>query len=178
MKDALTIPTGERGIVRVFALSVEAGDENALKAPGAAAAALGVATLDMEHVDIFAASDLAGVGLADYLVDGFGVPEAEVAPDRARLEAVRGLVIVVRSRAFGGQAVTLHPAGQLQLVGSFRESGVDWTPGAPLESASARGSAGGGLSPRARRSRTRAVGAAVFAAFVLLVLAIVLLVVL
>lgn len=137
MTDPLDIPAGERGVVRVFALQIEAGGIQALKAPGAMGTALGVPGIDADYVEAFPLTDLAGVGLATYLSDGCGVPEAVIAPQAEQLDALQGSVMVVLSKAFGGKAARLHPSAQLDLVGVFAETPVDWSGNGPIDTASA-----------------------------------------
>jgi hypothetical protein len=176
MPDPLHVPAGEHGVVRLFTLTIEAGDINALHAPGALDRALGVAGLDADQVEIFAIDDLAGVGLATYLNDGLGLPDAVVAPDADRLDALTGFVMVVLSRAFGGRAATLTPTAQLTLAGIWSQSPTNWAGHGHLASDSARGStappAAASASPRAARARARRIGGAIFAVFMAIIAAI------
>ncbi len=175
----LAVAPGEHGVVRLFTLTIEAGGLKALKTPGALDGALGVDNVDPEQVELFDIADLAGVGLATYLIDGCGIPEAVIAPDAARLDALDGNVMVVLSRAFGGRAVTLHPAAQLSLAGIWSETATDWRDSGPIVTASASTSGGmSGLSPRAARSRARRIGGAIFAVVMAIIAAIILMVVL
>ncbi len=175
----LTVALGETGVVRLFTLTIEAGGLQALQAPGALDIALGVENIDPEQVELFATTDLAGVGLATYLIDGCGIPETAIAPDAARLDALDGDVMVVLSRAFGGRAVTLRPAAQLSLAGIWSQTPTDWRDCGPIVTASASTSGGmSGLSPRAARSRARRIGGAIFAVVMAIIAAIILMVVL
>lgn len=181
MNAPIDIPRDEHGIVRVFTLTIEAGGLGALRAPGALESALGVAGIDPEYVELFPVSDLAGVGLATYLIDGCGVPPEQIEPDRDRLEAITGHVMVVLSRAFGGRAVTLTPAAQLTLAGHYSETPTDWRADGPIETASARPTAPAHAStrpsPRAARARASRVGGTIFAVFMALIALILVLVV-
>lgn len=165
----MTVLAGERGVVRVFALTIEAGGSNALRAPRALDMALGVHDIDPAYVEIFPITDLDGVGLAAYLTEGCGVPKAQVAPDASRLDATQGHVMVVRSRAFGDRAVTLRPAAQLELIGTYTEQQTDWTPKGPIETASAHARIAPSLSPRAARARASRIGGTIFAVFMVLI---------
>lgn len=129
MSAALTIPALERGIVRVFALSMTDAEAKALKqSPEAIAEALGAdGLLDMEHVELFPISDLEGVGLTGYLTEGAGVTEAQLAPDRAKLDKLGGWALVVFSLAFEDRAATLRPTAALTLIGTYGETRTDWT---------------------------------------------------
>lgn len=177
MSDPLTVPAGERGVIRLFALTIEAGGVAAFDAPGALDAALGVQGLDPDHIDVFAMSDLAGLGLANYLIDGCGVAEAVIEPDRDQLDARTGHIMAVRSRAFGGRAARITPAATLRLIGKYGETPVDRSGNGPLTSASARPGSGapGPLPPRAVRARARLIGATILTAFFALICLIVLL---
>ena len=123
-----TIPANERGRVRVFALSLTDAEARTLsQTPEAIAEALGVdGLLDMEHVELFPISDLEGVGLAGYLTEGAGVPDAQLAADRAKLDKIGGWVLIVFSLAFGDRAATLRPAAPLTLIGTYGETRTDW----------------------------------------------------
>lgn len=178
MTDPLLVRAGERGVVRVFSVTIEAGDLRALRMPGAIDTALGMAGVDGYYVELFPVSDLAGVGLATYLSDGCDVPEEVVTPDAARLDAVEGVVMVVLSRAFQGQEARIVPAAQLRLIGTYSQTPVDWTPNGPIETASALPGSGVAQAPYPASQPARRAGAAVFAIFIALVALIVLLVVL
>ena len=170
MTDALQVAEGERGVVRVFSLTIEAGTIQALRAPGALASALGVPDIDANAVELFPIEDLAGVGLSSYLEDGCGVPGAVIAADRDRLDAVEGVVLVVLSAAFQGRAARLDPAAQLQLLGVYSETPTDWSEGAPIETASALPRSTTGPPPRQARAQARVAGMVVFAVFVVILL--------
>ena len=177
MSAALRVPPGENGIVRVFSVTIEAGTVQALRAPGAIDTALGVSGLDPDYVVTFPVADLAGVGLATYLSDGCGIPEPVIAPERERLDAIEGAVIVVMSGAFQGQAVTLQPAAQMTLQGVFSETATDWSDNGPIETASALRGSGPRTAPREARHRARLTGMKIFAGFVVLVVLILALVI-
>lgn len=167
MIDPLRIPAGERGVVRVFALRIEAGDIQALRAPGAMGTALGLPGIDTDYVEAFPLTDLAGLGLAMYLTEGCGVPESIIAPEADRLDALEGAVMIVLSKAFGGKAVQLHPSTQLNLVGVFAQTPVDWSGNGPIKSASALPGSG----PAASASQSRPLRAMAYVALGLIALA-------
>lgn len=149
----LAIPAHERHGIRIFtaALSPEAMQRD--KA-GLVAELLADPHLDPAHVELFDTADLAGIGLAGYLAEGLGVSEAALAPDRARLEAVTGPVLVLHSRALHGRAVTLAPDPRLALIASYTEDRpeVQFEP-LPLEAAKGRLTAPGPSSPAPRLPR-------------------------
>lgn len=121
----LTVAPNERNVLRVFALDISGDEASRLRdAPDrdrALGALLGVERIDPDRVEILNADDLAGVGLAGYLVDGQGAAEAQIAADRSRLDAVHGYLMIVRPGAFGAAATTLHPIAAARLVGNYSE---------------------------------------------------------
>ena len=126
MSAPIDIPANQSGVIRVFALSMDAAGAEALKSdPAALNTALG-AEVDAEQVEIFPVSDLEGVGLAGYLIEGNAVPARDLVPDRAKLDRLGGWVMIVFSRAFGGAATTLRPTPALTLIGTYGATGVDW----------------------------------------------------
>jgi hypothetical protein len=173
---ALTVPAGETGVLRVFALNMPPEHVRFLDEAGALDGVLGVLQVDPAHVEIFPVSDLEEVGLAGYLTEGCGVSKDRIAPDRARLNALTGSVMIVFSRAFGGRAVTLHPASELTLIGTYAVEATNWT-GAPIATESAKPGTGAALPPRAARATARRTGGIIFAVFMLLILAVIVLVV-
>lgn len=165
---ALTIPAGEHGRVRVFALDMPPEQAEFLREPGAADQVLGAEGLDPAHIDIIRIADLEDLGLAGYLTEGCGIPEDQIDPDRTRLAALQGYAMVLRSRAFAGRAATLAPAPELTLIASYTEPGTDWS-AEPLHSDSARPYSAPRVSPRAARSRARRIGGALFAVVMILI---------
>lgn len=146
----IEIPQGERGVVRVFALSMEAGAARRLKAnaapeeagaPTPIEAALGVTGIDANFVEVFPLKDISEIGLDGYLEEGSGIDPARLDPDRRKLAALEGWVLLVYSAAFGGRGATLDPAPELTLVGTYSEPGVDWSEQARLRSAATQGTA-------------------------------------
>lgn len=126
MSTPIDIPANQTGVIRVFALSMTEAEAHALKSdPDAINAALG-AEVDPEHVEIFALSDLEGVGLVGYLSEGNAVPSQQLTPDRAMLERLGGWVMIVFSRAFDSAPATLTLDPALTLIGEYGAAGVDW----------------------------------------------------
>lgn len=126
MTDALQVPPNERGVIRVFALSMTDDEAKSLKTdPDALTAALG-APIDTTHVEVFPVSDLEGVGLVGYLAEGNDVPMDQLTPDRAKLDKLGGWVLIVFSLAFADRATTLKPAPSLTLIGTYGERRTDW----------------------------------------------------
>ena len=128
MSVSTQVPRNERGVIRVFALSMT--DQEARRIQGDAAAVskmLGAdGLLDVDHVEMFPVSDLEGVGLSGYLADGAGVPEEQLAPDRAKLDKLGGWVLILFSQAFEDRAATLRPASALTLISTYGDTRPDW----------------------------------------------------
>lgn len=126
MSADMRVPPNERGVIRVFALSMTDKEARALKDdPEAIDAALG-ASVDAQHVEVFPVSDLEGVGLVGYLAEGNAVPPEQLSPDRAKLEKLGGWVMIVFSLAFGDRETVLKPAPALTLIGTYGEIRTDW----------------------------------------------------
>lgn len=138
MTPALTIAKGERGLIRLFTLDMPKEQVKFLQnEPGALEQVLGSELLDRDHVDIFDVADLDELGLSGYLIEGCGVPGANITDIRDDLDAIEGFVLVLRSRAFGDVAARLTPADAVRLVGQFSETPTDWS-AQPLETESAK----------------------------------------
>lgn len=115
----LTIPAHDRDGVHVFTAQLTPDDLQRDKAR-LAAELLGDPDLDPAFIEIFDVSDLGDVGLSGYLTDGLGVPETAI-PDPARLDALKGPVLILLSKALHGRAVTLTPDPRLTLIGTYAE---------------------------------------------------------
>jgi hypothetical protein len=138
------IPATERHTVRVFTLAVPPDDLHRLRAdPTAIAALLGLPTINPHYIDIFDMTDIAAIGLAQYLIDGNGVAQPQIQADKDRLDTIRGPVLILTSGAASG---TLTPSPQLTLIGTYAED----TPKIifePLPADSAKGLTGQGKPP-------------------------------
>lgn len=117
---SLTIPAHDRHGIRVFAARLSPDDLRRDKAR-LAAELLGDPDVDPAFIEIFDLADLSGLGLPAYLTEGLGVPDAAVAADRDRLEALRGPVLILLSKALHGRALTLTPDPRLTLVATYAE---------------------------------------------------------
>ncbi len=162
MEGVIHIPAGERGVIRLFELAMRPEQAAFLKEPGALAQVLGIEALDMEQVEIFPVSDLEDIGLTGYLTEGCGVPRAQLEEDREILQALEGHVLLIRSRAFGGEETRLTPADQIVLKGTYGEQRTNWN-AAPETAESAKPYSAPKLPPREARSQARRIGAALFA---------------
>jgi hypothetical protein len=175
MTQRIEVPEGGGGLVHVFALDLTGDAARAFVAQPDGdgwplKVALGATVLDRDQVEHFPVSDLAGMGLYAYLVEGMGIDEA--AADRTRIDAVTGDVVVLRPMAFAGAPQVLNVAAPLRHVGSFPEVAPERTM-EPLRSDAAQGSLGIEITPGpAPTSRLVKIAAAVAAAlFVIGVLA-------
>ena len=138
MTPPIIVPKGERGFIRVFALSMDDDEAQSLKDDADQLnAAFGIEGLDPDYVEVFPVADLEEMGLATYLVEGQGAMANEVAVDAEKLAALDGWVIVMHSQALGGRGATLSPDYRITLIRSYTEDGVDWS-GQPIETESAQ----------------------------------------
>lgn len=94
--------------------------------------------IDATFLITFPLSDLAGVGLTEYLVEGMGLDEAAVDADILTLDAARGRVVILQGQAFMGETldVTAHPP--LTHLGTYPEAGAPILM-EPLRSEAAKG---------------------------------------
>ncbi|WP_371225693.1 hypothetical protein [Roseovarius sp. 2305UL8-3] len=115
MSERFEINATERGIVRVFTVDLPEEEIEQFDP----ASALGVTSLDPQYAELFPVSDLKGVGLSGYMTEGLGIAEDEL--DKARLDALKGHVLIVLSAAFAGEAVTLTPKAPLRWIGTYTE---------------------------------------------------------
>jgi hypothetical protein len=133
----LFIPAHDRLGVRVFTAALTPEEMQRDKA-SLAPKLLGDPDLDPAYVELFDVADLSDIGLAGYLTEGLGVPDAALEADRSLLQGLKGPVLVLLSKALHGRAVTLTPDPRLSLIGTYIE---DRPPVhfAPLPSAAAEG---------------------------------------
>lgn len=169
MNDALSVRKDETGVVRLFRLDMPPEQARFLQAePAALADKLGVTSLDPDQADVVRIDDLDDLGLAGYLTEGIGVADAAIASDRAMLDALRGYVLVLLSRAFGGQATEIRPGDGVTLLRTYGQVPIDRT-GGPIEAESARPGGRARKSPRATRAQARRIGGSIFAVFMILI---------
>ncbi len=145
MSAGLTIADNDSHRLWVFALNMTPDEVAGLLASDhpadhrdPVAALLGVDVLDRRLVEIFDTADLAGLGLAGYLKSGNAIPEAQLAPDRPRLESLQGPVLILLAGAFPNRPVTLRPDPRLTLIASYAEE-VPKVEFEPLPNAAAKG---------------------------------------
>lgn len=147
MIDPFDVLSSERGVVRIFTTDVDA-EGSAAVTPENVYRLLGEdLRLDPSRIEVFPSTVLDAMGLSTYLMEGYGIPEADLKGQAAALDALKGLVILVASGAFKGQAVTLDPKQGLRFVGAFQEPAM-----APPEPMAAPESASGPLIPGEREA--------------------------
>lgn len=121
---AIDISRTENGTIRVFAVSRPISDmARALRQQSKASLASTLLDHDVSDGDIelFALSDLTGIGLHGYLSEGYAVDKDALRVDRIRLEALDGYVLLVFSRIAAQGDVILRPGSDLTLIGTYAE---------------------------------------------------------
>ena len=120
----IEIAASESGVVRVFSISRPMAQmARELKQHSKAQ----VASRLLDHpvsdgdFELFALSDLAGVGLPSYLTEGYALDPQDIHADRRRLEALDGYVLMLFSGVAREQGVALKPAPDLTLIGTYVE---------------------------------------------------------
>jgi len=172
MTDSIHIKPTEHGVVRVFDVDLPAEQIKAFNRRNGTwplQDALGAGRLDPAHVDLIAVEDLGELGLAGYLAAGHGISPDDLRDMRGRLAALSGHVLIVTSRAFGGEEQTLSPRAPLHLVATFTE---DRPPVSfdPLPSQAARGVTGGKPPPSDAAMSGRVASIALLVLFLLVAL--------
>lgn len=121
---SIDITATEQGVIRVFAISRPiASMARALKQE----TKIGLATELLGHpvtegdIELFALSDLTGVGLPGYLADGYDIDANALRADRAKLDALDGYILLVFSTIGGTDPVRLIPDADLTLIGTYEE---------------------------------------------------------
>ncbi len=147
----LEVRASEMGVTRVFHLDLPA--EAVARFTTVAGTgewplryALGAEQLRADLVDVVAIRDLGGMSLASYLEEAHGVEGPEFERDRARLDALRGHVVIVPAQAFEHTAQRLSVQAPLSHVGTYGEVGPS-EPAAPLRSRASAGAPLGGSAP-------------------------------
>ena len=171
---SLTVPAGEHGTVRLFAIDLPDEAARAFAAdPDAIGRALGAEGLDPGHIDVFPVSRIAPLGLPVFLAEGHGIAPEDLEPHQAALDALDGHVAVVSSGAFRGAARTLDIAPPLRLVGAWREAGAPVVfgdlPAAGADPAASRPEVSS-PGPQPPRSKRRTNGLVAFAVLIVAVL--------
>ncbi|MBD3664445.1 hypothetical protein H9Q16_10965 [Sulfitobacter sp. TSTF-M16] len=140
----LNIPRNEQGLIRVFSISrppEELTNEIEENGKSSVAASLLGRDLPEGEFELFAMSDLSGVGLSGYLAEGYAVPAEQIAQHRRKLDALDGYVLLIFSKAFNGEEVILTPGPDLTLIGTFGEAQPDMR-STPIDSEAAQAYSG------------------------------------
>ncbi len=151
MTGGIVVPAGEHGVVRVFRLTLPDSEIAALQGTAGTevSAALaerlfGPAAIVPRWTTLLTLADLGDMRLSDHLMQGEGLPEAAIAADRDRLDALRGSALIVLSRALPDGGV-LSPDAAADLIGTYRHNAVI-APKDRLRSNAAEGTVAGGVS--------------------------------
>jgi hypothetical protein len=161
MSDAMEVAATETGLVRVFHIdlpreaierfTVQAGTgEFPLKY------ALGATELRRDLVDVVLLRDLGAMSLSRYLAEAYDVAGPELEAMRARLDALKGHVLVLPSEAFDRVPQKLTISVPLRWIGTFTERKAA-KPGPTPRSRGAEGTlapSGDGSAPRGRGTIT------------------------
>lgn len=146
--DPLSMPAGARRTVWVFTVDLPEADLGAFTgtagangAPAPVAEALGVARVDAARIEAFDAATMRDYGLPAYLTEANGMDPESVAPDRAKLTALTGPVLLVFGEALPEGTERLAPKAPLRLVGRYVES-LDLAPRTAPVSEAAKGPVG------------------------------------
>ena len=135
-----TIPANEHGKVHVFQLSdALAGEIAQLDSLASLAATLNALIVQPDDVQIVSETTLHDLGLAQFLMLGHGISEADIGPDMDRLNALTGSFAIIRSGAFGGAEVTIPQNAEATWVATFTEGGAAAAPLTPLTSDATKG---------------------------------------
>lgn len=145
MSETFNVSATERGVIRLFTVNLSADQIDGFREPDYEAdtpapmnKALGVTYLDSDFVELIAISDLTGLGLAGYMVEGLGVAEADIKPHASRLNSLSGHILIVLSAAFGEFETTITPTAPLKWIGTYTEEGAS-VKFEPLQSEAAKG---------------------------------------
>ncbi|NNE80363.1 MAG: hypothetical protein HKN18_08840 [Silicimonas sp.] len=121
MGDPFSVQANERGMVRVFTTELEPEGDAAITAQNVHKILGKDLDIDPAKVEVFPAKVIAGMGLATYLREGYGIPEADLAGKAAALDALKGLIILIPSSAFEDKAQVLDPNQAVRFLGAFQE---------------------------------------------------------
>ena len=128
MSETITVSSAARGRIWVFDVDLAPGEVKAFTRRNGSwplQEALGAEIVAPEHAEVIAVEDLEGVGITGYLEAGMGVPAEQLDDMRARLDRLKGAVLVLSAKAFSAEGARLTPRHPLRLVGSFSEEEAD-----------------------------------------------------
>jgi hypothetical protein len=124
----------EHGRVRVFQIGGALFDN-----VPALEQALGATITAPNDVQFVSADMLHEIGLAQFLMLGYGITQTDMAPEMDRLNAIGGDFAIIRSGAFGEAGAVLQTDGAVTLVATFTEEGATPPSLTPLTSDSTQG---------------------------------------
>lgn len=160
----LTIPNGHQRMVWVFSARMDLDALEALKGDGLGDI-LGLwRDPDPAHVECFEADAMAEYGLANYIAQANGMAVSDA--DAATLDALKGPVCLIYSKALAEAETRFAPEPPLTFVGRFGTAPAI-PPMSSLESASATG-----LLPQGKPPKSDARMSGMVATFVLIFLAV------
>lgn len=176
MSTVMDIRESETGVVRVFHLdlppeAIERFTVQAGTGEWPLMYGMGAKKLSAAFIDVVRIADLGSMPLSSYLAEAHGVPPEALAPDAARLDKLRGHVLILPSQAFARTAQTLSIRTPLRWIATYEET-KGRTMAAPLRSKAARGVTGTrtqaatGLDPAVLRWVLIAAGVVLAAALV------------
>lgn len=150
MSTRMEVAANEMGLVRLFTVDLPPKEALGLKErPEALPPLLGVEALEDGQWELFDLRDLAGMGLESYLAEGHGIDAADLEPMRWQLDALEGVVLLLRSAALAERPATLAPRAPLRWIATFGEARAP----VPLQSDLSSESARGGLAPAPETGR-------------------------
>ncbi len=124
MSDPFEVPSTERGVVRLFTTDLDAEGNAAITAENVHRLLGNDLDLDPSRIEVFPSTVIEEMGLSAYLSEGYGIPVEDLKGTAAKLDGMKGLVILVASSAFKGQEATLAPNDGIRFVGAYREPGM------------------------------------------------------
>lgn len=128
MAQSVHIPEREHDVIRLFALNLSEDEAQALNEnPARIAAMLGLVAVDDQFLEVLKVSDVADIGLAAYLQEGYDIPSNVMAKDSAKLAQLSGHVLVLLSSAVPARPAALTLTQDLTLIGSYAATEVDWS---------------------------------------------------
>lgn len=140
MRDGTTVSKTEHGLVRVFKASYHldmeishAGTYDML------CDALGIERIGYDDVQQVGTIGLDGMPLSQFLITAYEVDPAEIAPKTAELDALEGMILLIRSSAFLDRPVTLKTDGHAKLIATLSEPNATSQITVPLMSKMAEG---------------------------------------
>ena len=127
MADWQTVTPGEHGVLRIFGIDLPDSEIASFAAEAGTVwplrDALGAPSLDPKYVEVVDVETFRTYGFARYLAEGYGIADADLVADAARLDGLRGHVALIASQAFGGLAANLTVMPPLRHIATFRADG-------------------------------------------------------